>query len=276
VAQSSTSYDEAAFPLLPSGSPTGWIDPATSVRGNATSVGQWLNTTNAYLQTHAQYDQFGNLRKSWDARDITLSNPAQIEYSSTYQFAYPTTMTSSVPDPSGQYGSSVAFVTTTVYDTSTGFITSTTDPNNQTTTFGYTDPQTGAVDPLNRIRTVTRPDGGLTTFNYNDTPGSVSVQTLTKQDATTSIDTLQFFDGLGRPSRSFLNVGSGNYNTTGLLIPPPTLSAIAMTAREEPAASAVISATVLSAPIPAELFIRPWTRLRQRYRRETTSQFARH
>jgi hypothetical protein len=89
------------------------------VRGNATSVGQWLNTTNAYLQTHAQYDQFGNLRKSWDARDITLSNPAQIEYSSTYQFAYPTTMTSSVPDPSGQYGSSVAFVTTTVYDTTT-------------------------------------------------------------------------------------------------------------------------------------------------------------
>ena len=118
VAQSSIKYDEAAFPLLTSGTPTGWIDPATNLRGNVTSTGQWLNTTNTYLETHAQYDQLGNLRKSWDAGDVNLLNPAQIDYSSTYQFAYPTTMTSKVPDSSGQFGSSAGFVTTTAYDAS--------------------------------------------------------------------------------------------------------------------------------------------------------------
>src|SRR5260370_41700610 len=29
-----------------------------------------------------------------------------------------------------------------------------------------------------------------------------------------NIDAYQFFDGLGRPNRGFLNIGNGNYNTT--------------------------------------------------------------
>jgi hypothetical protein len=80
VAKSLVKYDESSFPLLTEGSTTGWIDPGTSVRGNPTTTGQWL-TGSTYLQSHEQYDQFGNLRKSWGARDTSLSNPSQIQYS---------------------------------------------------------------------------------------------------------------------------------------------------------------------------------------------------
>lgn len=213
VAKGFIRYDESAFPLISEGNTDGWIDPATTVRGNATTSGQWLSGS-TYLETHARYDKFGNLRKSWDARDTSQLNPAQIDYSETYQYALPTTTTSPlVPDPFGQPGSMTALVTTTNYDQATGLVTSTVDANNQTTSFSYSDPQTSALDPLNRIRTVSKPDGGLTTFIYNDAPGSLSVQTLTKQDATHNLEATQYFDGVGRPVRSFLALGGGSYST---------------------------------------------------------------
>src|SRR5206468_12968261 len=52
VAQSSIDYDEEAYPILSYGNAGGWTDPQTSYRGNATSARRWLNTTNAYIQTH--------------------------------------------------------------------------------------------------------------------------------------------------------------------------------------------------------------------------------
>src|SRR5207249_2887875 len=168
----------------------------------------------AYLTTHAQYDQCGSVRKTWDARDTTLTNPSQLSYSDAFSddvsrntYAYPTSMITAVPDSNGAYGSNAAFETTSVYDFNTGRATSTTDANSKTTSFDYT-------DPLNRLKTVTLPDGGITTFNYSDTPGNLYIETLTKEDSTRNIDTYQFFDGLGRASRSFLSLGAGNYNTT--------------------------------------------------------------
>jgi RHS repeat-associated protein len=202
VAQSSISYDEPAYPLLTYGAVTGWSDPGTTARGNATTTGSWLNTTGTYLQTHAQYDQSGSVRNVWDAK----GNLSQVEYASTYHFAYPTLTRTAVPDPTGQYGSNAPLVSTSLYDFNTGLVTSTTDANNQTTSYTYT-------DPLNRIKTVASPDGGLTTYNYSDIPGSLYVEMVTKQTATQSIYSYQFFDPLGRPNRSFLGVGGGNYIT---------------------------------------------------------------
>lgn len=98
IAQSNISYDEAAYPSLTYGAVTGWTDPATTVLGNATTTGSWLNTTGTYLQTHAQYDQCGSVRNGWD----TKGNQSQVEYSSTYAYAYPTLTRTPVPDTSGQ------------------------------------------------------------------------------------------------------------------------------------------------------------------------------
>jgi len=203
VSQSSLRYDEYSF--ITSGFTSHWSDPATPFRGNVTTSSNWLNTTNTNLSTHAQYDQYGNVRKNWDARDIGLSNPEQVDYSDAYQFAYPTTATSSIPD-SGVHGSNTPLVTTAVYDFNTGAVNSTTDANNQTTIYTYT-------DSLNRLKTTSSPDGGLTTYNYDDAPGGVSVETITKLSTTQNTQSKQFFDGLGRPRRSLLAVGGGNFIT---------------------------------------------------------------
>ena len=193
VAQTQTNYDETgSYPLLTYGGTGGWNDPGTNVRGLPTTSGIWLNTTGIYLQEHAQYDQFGNVRNSWDAK----GNLSQTTYSSTYSYAYPTTATSAVPDPTGVYGSTTALITTAVYNANTGLMTSLTDPNNQTTSYVY--------DAINRPVTIARPSGGgSTSYAYGDAPGNLYVRDQTSLDATRVIETYQFYDKLGRPCRTF-------------------------------------------------------------------------
>jgi len=204
VAQSFVNYDEAAYPLLTYGAITGWSDPGTTVRGNATTSGVWLNTTGAYLQTHAQYDQGGSVRNAWDAK----GNQSQVEYSSTYAYAYPTLTRSAVPDPSGAYGSNISFVSTSAYDFNTGLVTSTTDANNVTTTFAYN-------DSLNRLTQTVRASGtalqNQTTVNYDDINRIIT----TTSDLNAYNDNLLvskvLYDALGRTIETRQYEGSGNY-----------------------------------------------------------------
>jgi len=166
-------------------------------RGNATRVSRWLLSSMTPVLIYAQYDVAGNAMKTIDARGII----SQVAYSSTYQYAYPTSTTSAIPDPTGTYATNTALTTSTVYDFSTGLVTSATDANGKTTTVQYN-------DMLDRPALVTRPSGGGTTaYTYNDVAGNLYVRTLTSLDATRSIEAYQFFDNLGRPVRSFLNEG---------------------------------------------------------------------
>ena len=169
-AQSELKYDEAAYAPLTYGVVTGWSDPGTTVRGQTTTTRRWLNTNGSWLETHVQYDQCGSARKSWDARGYV----SEVQYSNTYHFAYPTQTTS--PDPDGG-GVITPLVTTSVYDFNTGRVSSTTDANNQTTSFAYN-------DSLNRPTLVTRPTGGGSTiYEYGDSPGSFFTKTRTALDA---------------------------------------------------------------------------------------------
>ena len=204
VAQTQTNYDETgSYPLLTYGGIGGWTDPATNVRGLPTTSGIWLNTTGIYLQTHTQYDQFGNVRNNWDAK----GNLSQTTYSSTYAYAYPTMATTAVPDPTGVYGLTTALITTAVYNTNTGLMTSITDANNHTTNYSY--------DTINRQATITRPSGGgSTSYAYGDTPGNLYVRTQTSLDGSRVIETYQYYDKLGRPCRTFLNEGNSTYLTS--------------------------------------------------------------
>lgn len=195
VAQGSISYDE--YSLTPIGSVASWIDPETPYRGNATTAGRWLDTTGAYVQTHAYYDQFGNVRTVIDAK----GNQSQVDYSSTYQYAYPTTTTTAVPDPSGQYGSTSPFSATTTYDFNTGLVLSTMDPNGRTTSMAYS-------DSLNRLTQVTQPNGAHVNYSYSDTPNNLYVRVLSDEDASRAIETRKYFDNLGRAVRGFLYDGS--------------------------------------------------------------------
>jgi len=209
IAQSSISYDETAFPLLTYGPVTGWLDPATNVRGNATTVSTWLNTTNSNLPTHTQYDQCGSVRNVWDARDTNLNNPARIEYAATYQRAYPTSSSSADPDEGGPLQ---ALTTTTEFDLATGLITAQVDENGQRTSFGYN-------DPLNRLKQVIRAETdpqakSQTTYNYNDTARTLTVTTDLNLFNDNTLKTMVVFDGLGRATETRAYESATNYIAT--------------------------------------------------------------
>jgi RHS repeat-associated protein len=190
-ARSQIVYDEAAYPILNAGSDAQWVDPQTVTRGNATTVRTYTNTlisAQSYIDTHAQYDNFGNLRKSWDAKN----NLSETEYSVTYKFAYPTLSRTTVPDPSGQRSSSSPFEAAITYDLVTGLPLSTTDINGHTT-------YTQFNDPLLRPTKIIPPNsGGATEIIYNDVPGANWVKTRKQIDGTNWKESIVYTDGLGR------------------------------------------------------------------------------
>ncbi|HEV7747252.1 MAG TPA: hypothetical protein VGO56_19810 [Pyrinomonadaceae bacterium] len=167
VSQAEILYDEPAYPTVPYGTVTSWIDPG-SARGNATSMRNWADMSGTWVTTHTQYDQCGNVCKLWDGADVGLTNPSQVSYLDSFSdgvirntYAFPTSVTSAVPDPGNTYGSNVAFVTTKVFDFGTGLTVSRSDANAKTTSYDYT-------DPLNRLKQVTLPDGGRIKYTYVD------------------------------------------------------------------------------------------------------------
>jgi len=212
VAQNAFSYDESAYPLLTYGDLTGadYTDPVTSARGNVTTA---INYTDAAatipLTTHAQYDQCGNLRSRWDERGIQ----SQTDYSSTYKHAYATQLTSAIPDPTGDHGSTSAFTTSATLDFTTGLVLTKTDINGQVTSFSYID-DSNNVDLLNRLRKITRPDGSWTKFSFGETAGNFFKLTEIEQDAVRTLKSYNYLNPMGRPSRSFVSEGGTSYIAT--------------------------------------------------------------
>jgi hypothetical protein len=100
-------------------------------------------------------------------------------------------MRTPVPDLAGVHGSTARLVTLYDYDLSSGLLKSVTDPNNQITTAAY-------VDTLDRVTSVVSPSGGgQVSYFYGDTVGNLYVQTQRAQDATTTLESYHYFDGLG-------------------------------------------------------------------------------
>ena len=198
VSHTETLYDQTS--LQPwYGTVTQWNDPGVA-RGNATKVRRWVDLAANYIESRNEYDQVGNISKAIDP----LNQETLFQYSSTYAHSLPTQFTSPVPDPTGAHASNTALVNTRVYDLSTGLVTSATDANNKVTTLEYN-------DPLDRLTKVNRPDGGWTSYVYSSNQYGHYVNTLTLLSASgTQLSEFQYFDGLGRPSRSFLYE---NYDT---------------------------------------------------------------
>jgi RHS repeat-associated protein len=178
--------------------------PTGTYRGNQTSVHRQLNngsatsTTNCaksvssggYLVSYATYYDTGTVSNSVDSCGSSATDKLHMTtylYSSTYFGAYPTSIT----NPLSQ-------ITQHSYDSNTGQLSSTTDPNLQVTNFTY--------DNMWRIAEVTYPDGGKDTFTHQETTYPFTA-TLTKAITTTPLlnyVTTDVFDGLGRISQSQL------------------------------------------------------------------------
>lgn len=211
VAQGTTSYDEPAYPLLTYVSVTGWIDPATTARGNATSTGSWLNTIGSWLSTHAQYDQLGNPRSLWDAK----GNQTQISYTDAFSdslnrntYALATSTTSPIPDPTGVYGLTSSLGVSSVFDFSSGAVISSTDINGQTASLQYND----LLDRPTQLRmAVGNSLTHQTTVAYDDVNKTITTTTDVTADNDNSLKSLAIYDGLGRTIETRQYEGGTNY-----------------------------------------------------------------
>ena len=220
AAASENIYDESAYAPLPCDTTVGRyaLSAAASVaRGRPTTIRQWLDTpgngTGGYVEQHVQYDQCGNPRKSWDAHLSAAANHgnmSEIRYAPDYFFAFPTETTSPPPDSDPTYVSTSPLKTFTTYDLDSGLVTSTTDANGKISRYKYRD-DNNIADPLNRLRKTEFPDGGWTKYTYgislNNGVSNLYVNTTGRLDETRTTNQYQFYDGLGRPNRSFIHDG---------------------------------------------------------------------
>jgi RHS repeat-associated protein len=194
VAQSKIKYDESGY------------SPNVG-RSNSTTNQVWDSTKgivtddSAYLQTHTKFDTYGNVIEVTDAK----GNVSTTEYSSTYNYAYPTKVMTTIPDSSGVNGSSTPFQTTTTYDPTTGMPLSVTDANGQTSQMEYN-------DPLLRPTKVTAPNGQQTITQYGNQQ-SRWAKVRTQIDGVNWKEATVYSDGLGRPIKNELIDSNGTIFT---------------------------------------------------------------
>ena len=164
-----------------------------TTRGNITKVSSWLSSGGGAINIFSQYDVAGNVVKTIDGN----GQPTTVGYSSTYAFAYPTTITMPI----------TSLVSTTSYDFASGKPVASTDYNGRTTTIEY-------GDILDRPTRIVRPDGGETTYQYGDTVNDLFLRTQTKLSASQWTDDYVYLDGLGRAKRSGHLEGPGSWSVT--------------------------------------------------------------
>ncbi len=194
VARSETVYDE-------SGRTPGY-------RGNPTTAKVWDSTkgivtnSSAYISTSARFDQWGNQYEATDAKGNTTTTI----FDSTHH-AFPIQVTSPVPSD-GTFGSNTAFVTTATFDTTTGLPLTTTDANDLETRIEY-DPVT--LRPLNTKSFYGGNQVGSTAVTiYHDEPNNYWVKNRTQIDTNLWVETITYFDGLGRAWKSEEVNSNGN------------------------------------------------------------------
>jgi len=210
VATTHFSYDQ--FSLTARSGIVG-LDPnfTSLIRGNLTTVTRSVD--GGGINTTSHYDVAGNVVSVTDP----LNHTASIDYADSFSdlvnhhtFAFPTSGTSPIPDsgsdPNLRHGSNTAFTSSATYDYHSGFPASFTDANGKTTTYQFT-------DSLDRLTGITRPTGGgVTSYDYGDDAGNLFVHTLSDLDVvsetTRRTEGYQYFDGLGRTTRSFIYDGT--------------------------------------------------------------------
>lgn len=213
-------YDQTGEPygLITAGSATGWSDPGSNLRGNVTTSSRWVKETDSWISTHAKFDKFGNLRKSWDASDDP-DKFIETEYSATYNYAYPTKVISPAPAfGASNHVTTEASSTETTYDPTTGLPLSVKDDFGQITTTEYD----AALRPV-RVNPVVV--GGVATGPVTETaygqpnydgrlPVNERFIKVRKQiDGSNWDETTTFIDGLGRTVKTIAKDSQGDVIT---------------------------------------------------------------
>lgn len=186
--------------ILPGGpSPNNVVLGPIGNRGNLTSV---VTGTGPTVTTSSLFDDAGTKQSDTDANNKTTT------YSAMCSDAYIQT----VKSPLVVGGQNLQ--TSTSYDCSSGLVNSTQDVNNQQIVYSY---YTDGAN-LGRLQSVSRPDGGSTTYTY---PSSTETDETVAQTASVS-EKLEFIlDQYGRRYQSVTMAPEGNigsettYDATG-------------------------------------------------------------
>jgi len=170
-------------------------------RGNLTTITTYpdASTTANAITRGMTYDIAGNTITA----QLDCCQVRSFTYTSTYQYAYPSSETSG---PSG----GPQLTTSTSYDYNTGVVLTETDANTQTTGFTY--------EPVSlRVSQIDRPGGGQTIYDYSDALATDSTgrkHTLVTQsdklDSTRYVASRNYFDGRGALTQVFSDYTSSN------------------------------------------------------------------
>jgi RHS repeat-associated protein len=175
----------------------------TAPRGNATAVTRKCFPSCTDSTATYTFDETGQVLTQTDpCGNTTCSDMTGTSHTTTFSHADsydspPSSNTNAyltkITNPLGQFSSFK-------YAYSDGQLIQSTDPNGQTTHYTYTTPLTGCSSPdgLRRLGQVNYPDGGETTYCYNDTPPQPTVTSnrmiTSPNQFVTSVATM---DGMG-------------------------------------------------------------------------------
>jgi RHS repeat-associated protein len=193
-----TAYDGSAL----SPCPTGVVQHddanygcAFATRGNATAFTTYTtaSTKGGAVAKNTNHDMFGNVVLA----DADCCKSMSWNFSATTQYSSPDSVVR---------GSSTGTHTTAsyTYNSYTGQVASTTDPNSQITSFSY--------DSMRRPTITTRPDSAQIVYAYNDMLHTASL-TSPVQGATVVTNTT-YLDGLGRSVQTSVFDASGTLYST--------------------------------------------------------------
>ena len=166
-----------------------------TTRGNPTLITTYTSASgpSGAETKNSYYDIFGNLVQA----DLDCCNSKKWTYSFATNYSYPDS------DICGASGGP-QLTTSYTYNAYTGQMASTTDPNNQKTSFAY--------DSMRRPTITTRPDSAQIVESYNDSLHTIS---MTNPIQGTAVNTKTIYlDGLGRSSQtSLFDASSTLYST---------------------------------------------------------------
>jgi YD repeat-containing protein len=184
--------------LNSSGTPAAQTAFTYDASGDLTSVLSGLQALGyPSVFTSSTYDGSGSKLSDVDNALNTTS------YSHMCSDAYPSTVTFPV------IVSGTSLQSSTVYDCSSGAVTSTTDMNLRQTTYSY--------DGIGRLQTVTYPDGGSTTYSY---PSATETDQVTAQGSS-NVTSKAILDAYGRKYQTITVAPEGpissetTYDATG-------------------------------------------------------------
>jgi RHS repeat-associated protein len=191
VAQTSYSYDQTS--LSPTTAPQ--HASMTAYRGNPTTISRWLNTNSSWISTALAYDDAGNVISRTDPKQNTTTYSYADSWSGSgcvaaTTFAYVTKTTDALTHR-----------TQDTYYPCTGLLQSTQDENDIQ---GGRSGKTFSYDGSNRRIQENYPDGGQTTWTFNDPTLPQTVTTTSKITSALNLITKSVSDGYGRVTQTQL------------------------------------------------------------------------